>query len=109
MFTWFDKWFAKQTKKAWENANSNDVNPDECGPSPYSSSIRGIGIVSKNTRIDGNGFNFTVYRASGGFVVQFASYDMKNDRSDTKLTIVNQEEDLGQSIAHIITMEALRN
>ena len=108
MFKWFDKWFAKQTKKALNNA-TNDVANDECIPSPYSNSKRGIGLVSPNTRIDGNGFNFTVYRASGGFVVQFASYDMKNDRSDTKLTIVNQEEDLGQSIAHIITMEALRN
>ena len=107
MFKWFDKWFAKQIMKVLDNTNSNDVDPGV--PSSYSNSKRGIGIVSNNTRIDGNGFNFTVYRASGGFVVQFSSYDIKTDRSDIKLTIVNQEEDLGQAIAHIITMEALRN
>jgi hypothetical protein len=70
--------------------------------------------VEKSTRlfstrdIDHNGMNFTIMNAVGGYVMQYSQYDEKNDRNDRRLHIITSDQDLGQSIAHIITYEMLR-
>jgi hypothetical protein len=51
---------------------------------------------------------FNVYRASGGMVIETRKYDRIKDVNHTKLHIVVDSEDLGNSIGKIITMEALR-
>jgi len=66
-------------------------------------------VVSiRDREIEGNGMNFTIMNAVGGYVMQYSQYDEKNDRNDRRLHIINSEQDLGQSIAHIITYEMLR-
>ena len=59
-------------------------------------------------RIDQNGMNFTIYQANGGHVMEYSSYNRKNDTRDTALHIISSDQDLGQGIAHIITFEMLR-
>lgn len=58
--------------------------------------------------IDHHGMNFTIMNAVGGYVMQYTQYDEKNDRHDRRLHIITSDQDLGQSIAHIITYEMLR-
>ena len=65
-------------------------------------------ISIRDREIEGNGMNFTIMNAVGGYVMQYSQYDEKNDRNDRRLHIINSEQDLGQSIAHIITYEMLR-
>jgi len=65
-------------------------------------------ISSRDREIEGNGMNFTILSAVGGYVMQYSQYDEKNDRNDRRLHIINSDQDLGQSIAHIITYEMLR-
>ena len=55
-----------------------------------------------------NGMSFTLYSASGGYVVELKQYDRKTDRYDNKLHIINSDENLGERIGHIITLELLR-
>jgi len=69
-------------------------------------SNRVVSIIDRD--IDNHGMNFTIMNAVGGYVMQYSQYDEKNDRSDRRLHIINSEQDLGQSIAHIITYEMLR-
>jgi hypothetical protein len=57
---------------------------------------------------DEGSLRFNVYRASGGMVIETRKYDRIKDTSHTRLHIVVDGEDLGQNIAKIITMEALR-
>ena len=50
----------------------------------------------------------SIYRANGGMIVETRVYDRQKDRSQNQLHIVSHDEDLGHSIAKIITMESLR-
>jgi hypothetical protein len=58
--------------------------------------------------INGEGMRFQLYRAAGGYVVETRFYDQKNDRNQHKLYIIKDEEDVGNAIGKIITMESLR-
>lgn len=96
---WFDKWFRKMSKKVWE---SSQVVESVSGSS-YSG-LRG-----------GQPMSFTIYKANGGFVIQYFSedYNSKNHYSspskhEPKLLIVHQGEDLGKAIDQLILVEALK-
>ena len=103
---WFDKWFFKKCQQAWDNAK-NPV--DEDSPA-WSLRGKGRGLVSTaSTRsLESNGVNFRLYNANGGHVVELNHYDSQTDRQTTGLHIIPSSEDLGQSLAHIITVEALK-
>ena len=50
----------------------------------------------------------SIYRANGGMIVETRVYDRQKDRSSNQLHIVSHDEELGRSLAKIITMESLR-
>lgn len=97
---WFNKWFAKKCKQAWEDANKEEVNNPNV---PMTSAKLSLGPRS----IDQQGFNFTVYPAQGGMVIELRVYDHKRDQHNNKLYIVRDDQDLGKELDHIITLEAL--
>ena len=51
---------------------------------------------------------FKMFKASGGWAIEFKQYDSRNDRMDTSLYVVTDEHELGKHISQIITMEALK-
>jgi hypothetical protein len=51
---------------------------------------------------------FKVQAVSGGTIVESRWYDHKKDENRTKLHIINQEENLSESIGKIVTMELLQ-
>ena len=90
---WFDKWFLKKCKQAWDSAK----------PAP----IEGVPIRSNS--IDTSGMNFTVYRANGGHVIETRTHDRRNDRYSHGLHIITDDKNLGEEIAKIITYENIRS
>jgi len=52
---------------------------------------------------------FKVYTAIGGRIVEFSRHDRRNDRHEHTLYIINNDEDFGQRIAKIATLENLKN
>jgi len=54
------------------------------------------------------GMNFTIHPAAGGYILEYRVYDQHTERSDNKLHIINEDQDLGESIGKIITLEILR-
>lgn len=60
-------------------------------------------------RFNDNGMHFTLYKATGGYVIEYTKYDNKTDRNYTDLHVVPDSEDLGEAIGSTITLEALRN
>ena len=52
--------------------------------------------------------NFKVYTAVGGKVVEFRRYDRKSDRNDSTTYIITNDQDFGDRIAKIATMEKLK-
>ncbi len=65
-------------------------------------------LISRGSQLDNRGMNFTIHMANGGYVLEYSSYNEKTDRHDNTLHIINSDTDLGQGIAHIITLEMLR-
>lgn len=101
---WFNKWFEKKCRQAWENANQPEVERDTV-KQPY----RGRGIALKGSaELNSNGVNFTMYQANGGTVLELRNYDIINDRHHNTLYVIPADQDLGQQLAHIITIEALK-
>ncbi len=88
----------------WANTHyerdENEVLVDMTGSMTGSKLGRGIGS---------DGMNFTLYNATGGYVLEYRRYDKKTDRQDTKLHIINHDDDLGEKIGQIISLEILRN
>jgi hypothetical protein len=52
--------------------------------------------------------NFKVFNAVGGRVVEFRTYDRQKDRNFTQTYIITNEQDFGDRIAKIATMESLK-
>lgn len=52
--------------------------------------------------------NFKVYSAIGGKIVEFRRYDRQRDRSDHQTYIITNDQDFGDRIAKIATMENLK-
>jgi hypothetical protein len=77
------------------------------------SSKNSITLVDNDTvrssSIGAQGMNFTIHSADGGYVVEYRSYDSKNDERINNLHIINSGEDMGDRIGQIVTLELLRN
>lgn len=95
---WFDKWFAKKCVEAWDNRHDS-----EAIPATKAGLVRGGG-----PSIDSPGMNFTVYRASGGHIIETRTYDRHKDRNNHGLHIITDDKELGEEIAKIITFENLK-
>lgn len=105
MIKWFYRWL---DDKIQHSRYSDD---DEAIPSPISRGInksRRAQSVRDNEELSSEPITFKMYKASGGWAVEFRQYDNRNDRVDTSLYVINDEEELGKHISQIITMEALK-
>ena len=51
--------------------------------------------------------HFTVTNASGGRIVQVRHYDRKSDRNMHSLHIITPDENLAESLAHILVLETV--
>ena len=99
---WFKNKVIEWVKEDWNNssqrANDNGL-----------VTIDRQGITSsKGRRLDQHGMNFTIYSANGGYVMEYNMYDPRTDERNNALHIITSDQDLGQSIGHIITLEMLR-
>ena len=99
---WFDNWFLKKSQWAWEERNK---------PSPinvYEDRKIGHALSIHTSDIQVKGMQFVIYPAAGGHIVEYRSYNEKTDRNEGKLHIITTEDDIGQSLGHIVTLEYLR-
>lgn len=93
----FDKWIVKKYNDIIK-MNKMDIQKDQL-------------ISSKNSMYieSDNAINFTVFRADGGHVVQHRNADSRKTGINSKLTIINDTDDLGEVLTRIIVLEALRS
>ena len=68
-----------------------------------------IAASPKTSNLNSFGMNFTVYKANGGFIVEYHQYDRQRDRGEHKLHIVTEDKDLGEELGKIISFETLRS
>jgi hypothetical protein len=103
---WFKRMVVSWVKEDW---NSVRQEQDDCYPSTKMSRGNAISTISGRANIDSDPtLQFKVYNAVGGKIVEFHRYDPKTDRTDRQIYIVGKDEDFGEKIAKISTLEVLR-
>jgi hypothetical protein len=98
---WFDRWFRKKCKEAW---NSRDE-PDAANMVLATSAKPGR-LEPQDDWEDG--LRITVKRVIGGSVISFRTYDHRKDRSDHRHYIITDEQDFNTELGKMITMESMR-
>ena len=92
------KWFKRKLAK-WVNEYNNEPKPSrELVLSADSESVGSEPIL-----------NFKVFPAVGGRVVEFRYYDRKIDRSHTTTYIITNDQDFGERISKIATLEVMKS
>ena len=94
----------KRRLRNWINNDLNESNQIM----NMSSKHRGIAITTEGETLSTEPMRLSIYRANGGTIVETRVYDRQKDRSQNQLHIVSHDDDLGRSLAKIITMESLR-
>lgn len=101
---WFKRMLVKWVRDDWDKAR--DDQPEDCYPSPKLSRTN---TISGRANVDSEPtLQFKVYSAVGGKIVEFSRYDPKSDRTDRQIYIIGKDEDFGEKIAKISTLESLR-
>lgn len=103
MIKWFYRWLGEKIQDS--RYEDNEAIPTISGSRAKS---RRIQSVRESEDLSTEPITFKMYKASGGWAIEFRQYDNKNDRVDTSLYVVSNEEELGKHISQIITMEALK-
>jgi hypothetical protein len=104
---WFKRMVVNWVREDWENARQ--PMPDDCYPTAKLSRGNTVSTISGRANVDSDPtLQFKVYSAVGGKIVEFSRYDPKSDRSDRQIYIIGKDEDFGEKIAKISTLEALR-
>jgi hypothetical protein len=91
MINWFKKKVISWVREDWDSVSKQS-----------------IGTVVPSSRLQQNGMNFTLYSASGGYIMEYNTYNHNTDTRYNALHIIPSDQELGQGIAHIITLECLR-
>ena len=86
----------------------NNESMDEAFVNSTKRSSNQIVSARDSHELDGEPIRFNIFRANGGTVVQTHMYDRQKDRSFQQLHIVRNDQDLGESLSKIVTMESLR-
>lgn len=100
-----DNWFYKKWTEARARWNNNQEATEY---SNIKVSSRGLNTVASSKRLESRGMQFTVYQANGGHILEYNSYDPNTDRHTGSLHIIPTDADMGQAIAHAITLELLK-
>jgi hypothetical protein len=99
---WFDKWFYKQTKKAWENKNIYEVEEK------VHMGI-GSGMSIDRGRPEGdNRITFELSSAVGGKILNVRHYDDRKDRHESQTYVIPNGEDVGERVAKIVNLEMFK-
>jgi hypothetical protein len=103
---WLNKWLANRVKQAQED--QSDLKED-AGFALNSAKIsRPVRLRDNDSSLNSRGTSFTLYNANGGTVVELRDYDPMNDRHLNVLYVIPSDQDLGEQLGHIVTMEALK-
>lgn len=91
---WLDRWFLKQSKKAWESASNLDRKE-----------------ISFNDRIfqRWTGSTIRMQKAVGGTIVEISSYDINTDETKRNLYVIPDDRKISDELTSIFMQDVLRN
>jgi len=105
---WFDKWFYKQTKKAWENKDRYEENAYVSIKEARMNTLSGAQMIERGRPEGENRISFELSTAVGGKILNVRHYDERKDRHDTQTYVIPTGEDVGERVAKIINLELFK-
>lgn len=110
---WFDRWFYKQTKKAWENKDRYEdefaVQMKERAVAKMAGLQIGQTAMVERGRAEGeNRITFELSSAVGGKILNVRHYDERKDRHDHQTYVIPNGEDVGERVAKIVNLEMFK-
>ena len=101
---WFDLWFIRKSKWAWEHKHfcDNAYSGEAIASSPR------VRDIEEDPHDLNDGLRINLKKVIGGSLVTFRTYDRRLDRNENKTYIITSEQDFNVELAKIITMESLR-
>ena len=100
---WFDRWFIRKSKWAWDNKHL--LNSDDYESTGKVSPI----AIDADPHDLNDGLRICVKRVIGGSLITFKHYDRKLDRSTDKTYIITSEQDFNEELCKILTLESMRS
>jgi len=103
---WFDQWFARKCRWAWENKDviEQDITEEQA---KIRSGIQ-LATIEESPGWNNDGLRINVKKIIGGFVISFRAYDRIKDRSDERHYLITDEQDFNTELGKMITMESMR-
>jgi hypothetical protein len=106
---WFDRWFYKQAKKAWDNKDNYEEEVYVNKAKAQRGLQLGTAMAIEKGRAEGEDrITFELTSAVGGRILNVRRYDPRNDRNDTQTYVIPSGEDVGTRVAKIINLELLK-
>jgi len=87
---WFKRKFAQWSREAWENSDTAEA-------------VKSHDSINGRTSV-----RFTIYPASGGYVIEHYKQAARIGDDGPALTIVNNGDSIGTAVEHILAIEALK-
>jgi hypothetical protein len=97
---WFDKWFAKKCKQAWENKNRLEEG---------SIKMNSVLQVERGRSEGTDRITFELSSAVGGKILNVRHYDERRDRHDHQTYVIPTGEDIGERVAKIVNLEMFKS
>lgn len=116
MSNWFDKWLAGKAQNFLiRHKRAEEQVQYKIREEKYAMGQVGVNLVgatiskgSSNELESHPDLNFRMYRAENGYAMEVRQYDRRTERHTINLHLILDDQDLGQSIAQIITVESLK-
>ncbi len=109
------KWLDNFIQRCYNRARERDqlIEVDGWDTPKRSRKGPGLNAVPSTRRVEHNYddesvITFKVYGANGGKIVETARYDDKRDNEFIRRYVIEENADLAESLAKIVTMEYLR-
>ncbi len=104
---WFDKWFYKKAKQAWENKSKFDH--EEAYKQEKALRMIGQNAMVEKSRPEGeNRISFDLSSAVGGKILNVRHYDHRSDRHESQTYVIPAGDDIGERVAKIINLEMFK-
>ena len=101
---WFDRWFMKMSKRAWEQSRQDEnIIYTTTGAAPPPRPMVTKALDSRHS------MNMKLMPATGGSILEIHWYDERKDHHENDLYIIDDNEDLAPQLASIIMQHKMRH
>jgi hypothetical protein len=89
------RWLYRKMQNSQETLKLDSASPS---PSP-----------SRSNDFNSTPISFNIYKADGGHVVEVRHYDRRRDENSNSIYLITNDQNFGERLEHILTIEALKN